>query len=239
MARFPGSSLARALALTASLAITAPAYAEGNWATARAEELCSQASAHRVAGDVSVAIDRYRQALEIDPTFGPAYLGLGGLREATGDTDEAEKTYAAGIDHVAGFADGFLARGALRLRAGRGDAALDDLLAALALRTADVEVVRKVLDASIALGRLPLALATARRLIVLSVADGDAATEHEARVTASALTELIAFADPVADGENRNPVRRALARALGRRRPADKRASTASPSGTKAPVESR
>lgn len=233
MPRSSGSALARAIALVAVVAVSvgtacgdpAAARADGNWATSRAEELCAQGQSHRAGGEVDVALDRFRQAIEIDPTFGPAYLALGGLREATGDVDEAERTYAAGIDHVAGFADGLLARAALRLRAGRGDAALADFLAALALRATDIDVARRVRDASISLGRFPLALATSRRLVSLSAAQGDVATEHEARVTASALSELVGFADPVVDGEGRNPVRAALARSAAphKRRPSPAR----------------
>jgi tetratricopeptide (TPR) repeat protein len=211
MGRFGASRAACVAAFAAIVGVSSPidARADESWATARAEELCAQGDAHRSAGDVGVAIERYRQAIELDPTLGRAYLSLGGLREATGDAVEAERTYAAGIDHVAGFVDGLSARGELRLRAGRGDDAIADLLAAMALAPTDVARVR---DAAISLGKLPLALASSRRLVTLAVAAGDGAAEHEARVTTAALVALIGFVDPVVDGDGRCEARRALAR---------------------------
>ncbi len=199
------------------MAGAAPLEAEENWATQRAAELATQGDSHRDAGQIERAMERYRQAIEIDPTFGASYLSLGGLREAMGDADEAERTYTAGIDHIAGFAEGYLARATLRLRASRGDEAIADLDAALALRPTDVAVIRRLRDASITLGKLPLALAMSRRLAAVALSAGDAAAEHEAHVTVTALLDIVGFVDPVVDGEDRNPTRKALARALGPR----------------------
>ena len=219
MARLLGKALVSGLSgfvLTAVL-VVAPhvGRAEENWATQRAGVLCSQGDAHRDGGKIDLAMERYRQALEIDPTFGAAYLALGGLREAMGDADEAERTYTAGIDHVAGFAEGYSARATLRLRASRGDEGLADLDAALTLKPTDVSVVRRLRDASISLGKLPLALSMSRKLAVLAAAEGDASAEHEARVTVTALLDLIGFVDPVLEGRGRSAVRSALARAVG------------------------
>ncbi len=205
-----------ALVVAAALiAGAAPLQAEENWATQRAAELSTQGDSHRDGGQIELAMERYRQAIEIDPTFGASYLSLGGLREAMGDADEAERTYTAGIDHIAGFAEGYLARATLRLRASRGDEAIADLDAALALRPTDVAIIRRLRDASITLGKLPLALAMSRRLAAVALSAGDAAAEHEARVTVTALLDIVGFVDPVVDGEDRNPTRKALARALG------------------------
>ena len=95
--------------LVGSLALDASA--EESWATQRATELCTQGDTHCDAGQVDVAVERDPASPGARPTYGPAYLALGRLREATGDADEAERTYAAGIEHVSGFAEGYLARG--------------------------------------------------------------------------------------------------------------------------------
>ena len=200
------------LVLVGSLALPEKSAADENWATQRARELVVQGDGHREQGHVDLAIERYRQAIEIDPTFGQAYLALGRLRESTGDLLEAERTYAAGIEHINGFAEGLLARGELRAHTAKPDAALSDMMAALALHDDDMAALRRVRETSIALGRLPVALAVDRRLGAVAHDKGDAAAEHEAAVTASALEMLVGFVDPVAAGTDRGAVRIALAK---------------------------
>jgi tetratricopeptide (TPR) repeat protein len=191
---------------------------ETPWPTMRAAELVEDGRAHEKAGLVDSAIDRYREAIQIDPTFADAYLALAALRTATGDVEEAETTYAAGIDHVLGFTEAYVARAELLRGEGKARAALGDLLAAASLAPMDPVVGKKLLEAAIGAGQLPLALATARRLVVLAHTAGDATAEKSGRVTAIAIARLIGGVDPVFAGASEEGApRRAIAISAGAR----------------------
>jgi tetratricopeptide (TPR) repeat protein len=215
--RFPMRAIRAGLlvgALVASTLVPMPAAAdETNWATKRAIELTDDGEAREKAGLVDAAVHLYREAISIDPTYGEAYLALARLRTKMGDPDEAEITYAAGIDHVFGFSEAYVARADLLRGEGKMDAALADLLSASALKPDDLHIAEKLSEAAISAGKLPLALAAARRLAVLAHASGDAATEKSARVTAVALSRIVGPIDPVGAGADRCAVRRAIARA--------------------------
>jgi len=150
------------------------------WPTQRAAELVEDGRAHEKNGQTDEAVDLYREAIQIDPTFGDAYLALAALRTATGDVAEAETTYAAGIDHVLGFTEAYVARAELLRGEGKARAALTDLVAASMLAPTDAVVAKKLLDAAISAGQLPLALGTARRMVVLAHDAGDAPNEKSA-----------------------------------------------------------
>lgn len=231
------------LVVLAIALVPAIARADENWATQRARELTGQGDAQRDGGHVDLAIERYRQAIEIDPTFGNAYLALGKLREGSGDVVEAERTYSTGIDHVAAFAEGFLARGELRAHLAKPEPAMVDLMAALALKSDDLPSHRRVRDVCITLGKLPVALAIGRKMVALAHSQADLAAEHDAEITVSALSMLIGFVDPVADGTHRGAVRLALAKLAthGSGRPGVKvtatRASTSTPHPTSEPIK--
>ncbi|WP_437786979.1 tetratricopeptide repeat protein [Sorangium sp. So ce1097] len=182
------------------------------WATAQAAELTRQAEARAAAGEADVALSRYLEAVRFDATYGPAYLGLGGLYERAGDLREAERTYTVGLDHVPGFVEGHRARAALRAREGRRGEAIADLEAAVALRGDDAGLLQELAAAYVAAGALPAALGVARRLTALAAQAGDAGRAAAARTQTRALSVLVGEADPVrAGGRDRGPVRRALA----------------------------
>jgi tetratricopeptide (TPR) repeat protein len=186
---------------------------ETNWATKRASELVDAGEEHQRLGEVDAAIDNYRQAIASDPTFGRAYIALATLRTATGDLDEAERTYAAGIDHVLGFVEAHVARAKLLIGEHKYDAAVSDLVEATALDPTNASIANRLCEAAISSGRLPLALAAARRLVEIARVAGDQSVEKSARVTAAALSRLLGPVDPVIAGADRGPVRRAIARA--------------------------
>jgi tetratricopeptide (TPR) repeat protein len=203
------STIGLALALAS---VSRPAAAgEVTWATRQATELSRQAAAHAARGEVDLAQRRYRDALELDPTYGPAYLALGRLHEAAGDARESERAYSTGIDHVAGFADGYVARARLRVRMRRHDEAAADLRAASSLRPDDPALLEELSTTYVALGALPAALAVTRRLGVLAESRGDADGARKSRIAAKALARLVAEADPVTAAAGRGPVRVALA----------------------------
>lgn len=205
----------RALALALAL-LGGPAHADDalpeNWATKRARELTDAGEEQQRGGHTDVAAQRFRQALEIDPTFGRAYLDLGALRVTEGDLVEAERTYSAALEHIAGFTEGFVARASVRRRLGKRQGVLTDLESALSFAPTDTKIALELVTAAIAAGNLPLALGVARRAWRIADAAGDASSARDARLSIRALQILIADIDPVGAANVDNPVRRAIAR---------------------------
>ncbi len=207
-----------ALAVVATLTVVSPAAAQAeapteSWATTRARSLVEQGSAHRAAGHVELALARFREAIEMDGTFGPAYLALADLREATGDVDEADRVLALSLDRIPSFSEGLAKRAELFTRADRPRDATAALLLALDARPDDPALLAKLVDSAAKARLFPVALRAARRLAALSHARGDAAAEREAMLTATALAMLVGPSDPVADGvRSKERARRALAR---------------------------
>lgn len=216
--------LVRAPAFAAALA-TALCLAGGargdeapSWATAQAAALSREARDHAARGEAEAAIARYVEALRLDTTYAPAYLGLAAQYEARGDFTEAERTYAVGLDHVPGFTAALVSRGRLRARLGRAAEAIGDLEAAASIDAAALPVLRELAAAYVAVRALPAALAVTRRMAAEADRAGDATAATEARVQARALSLLVGDADPVAAGRaGRGAVRSALARLAKRR----------------------
>lgn len=183
-----------------------------NWATKRARELTDAAEEQQRAGHGDVAAQRFRQAIEIDSTFGRAYLGLGALRVAEGDLVEAERTYSAGLEHIAGFTEGFVGRASVRRRLDKRQGVVSDLESALSFAPTDTKIALELVNAAIRIGNLPFALGVARRAWRIADAAGDAASARDARLSIRALQILIADLDPVGAANVDSPVRRAIAR---------------------------
>jgi tetratricopeptide (TPR) repeat protein len=208
-----------AIALAIATALPAARAEEPGWSTAQAAELTRQGNAHAAGGDRSAAARRFLEAIRFDPTYGPAYLGLAALHEASGDLVEAERVYQMGVERVARFAEAHLARARLRKRQGRLADAAADLEAARALAPDDPALLGELCATYIALGALPAALGASRRLEALAEDRADAALLKESRVRSRALANLVAEADPVtAVGRERGQVRNALARRARRAR---------------------
>ena len=131
----PGRNAAGPDAIAASFAETdraAPTRdTSSSWAARAAERWTARGRALEQRGEVPRALVAYTEALRSDPTFGPAYLGLGRLRERLADYAEAERIYARAI-HLPSVAAEALARRA-SIRRARGDraGALLDLEAAV------------------------------------------------------------------------------------------------------------
>lgn len=199
-----------------ALVVPGRARADGTtspiWATAQAEELTRQGSAHAARGEVDIAARRFLQAIEFDATYGPAYLALGRLHESVGDPREGERAYSLGIEHIGGFAEGLLARASLRSRQHRIPEAIADLAAAVEMRPDDLGVLQLLARAYISVNALPAALAVTRRIEALAESHHDTAASASAHVSARALARLVSEADPVSAGlTKRGTVRRMLA----------------------------
>ncbi|MEJ7731025.1 MAG: tetratricopeptide repeat protein [Polyangiaceae bacterium] len=182
------------------------------WPTAQAAELTRQGRAHEARGDREPAPRRYLAASALEGSYGAAYLALGELHERGGDPREGERVYAVGIDHISGFADGYLARARLRMRQRRFEEAAGDLGAASSIRPDDLTVLEALVSARLAMSALPAALAVARRLEAAAHAAGNEALAAETRVRARALARLVREADPTAGAVGRGALRAALAR---------------------------
>lgn len=183
-----------------------------SWATRAARELVARAARASARGARGDALTLLNDALRMDPTYGPAYVELGKLREALGDPLEAERVYGVATRFSRGRAEAHAARAALRHRAGRTQDALSDLEAAVALRDGDLALVELLLRWYVETRAWPAALATARRSVALLERQGperDGALA-QARLQVRALAILAAETDPVQQPST-TWVRRALA----------------------------
>lgn len=182
-----------------------------------AAELVRQGRERAEQGDAEVALHRFAEAVQLDPTYGPAYLELGSMRERLGDLREAERTYTVAIEHVPQFVAAFRARATVLARLGQPEREL-----------ADLETVAKIAEEADAFRALaqryaedrawPAALAVWRRAAVVAETNGDESFAREAAVQMRALVVLCAELDPVAAGiTSRDWVRRAEASVARRR----------------------
>jgi tetratricopeptide (TPR) repeat protein len=158
------------------------------------------------------AIRRYTEALELDPTCAPAYLGLADLRARRGDTREAERVYSVALSHVPGLYAALVGRA--RVRRVLGAAREGDMDLELYLNHEEDVVEMKELATWYAdEGRPAAALATWRRIYVTTVrSSNDPALVREAKANVRALQLLVGSADPVVSPVDTDPVRLGLAR---------------------------
>jgi tetratricopeptide (TPR) repeat protein len=205
-----------AASLAFILALSAQTSAEAerpSWATRAAASLCARGAREAARGDPTGALVSYSEALRVDPSHGPAWLGLGEVREQVGDLPEAELVYSRAI-RIAGIAPIALERRArLRYRAGRKAEALQDLEDSLEIDPSSAARARLLGTWHVELGAWPAALAAARREVSLLEARPASHELTEARTRVRALTLLTREMDPVTTGGRSHPswVRRMLA----------------------------
>ena len=90
-------------------------------------DLVAMAHAHEAQSDDDVAIRRYTEALTLDPSCEPAYVGLGALRERRGDVREAERVYTMALSHLPASSDAKIGRARARWSLGYPELAARDL----------------------------------------------------------------------------------------------------------------
>jgi tetratricopeptide (TPR) repeat protein len=202
-----------ALALVSSAAL-----ADGSaWSSSSAAELVRQGLEHAQKGDEALATRRFAEAIQLDPSYGPAYLELAGARERAGDLLEAERTYDVAIRSVPEFVAAYRARAALLHKLGESERELSDLETAVRLSDAP-DPLRDLATRYVADRAWPAALATWRRMLVSAERASDERLLREASVQIRALVILCGELDPVAGGaSSRNWVRRAEATVARRR----------------------
>ncbi|HMR76299.1 MAG TPA: tetratricopeptide repeat protein, partial [Polyangiaceae bacterium] len=160
------------------------------------------------------ALRLYTEAVRMDPSYGPAFLGLGELRAALGDPDEAERVFALALGLPTASADAYAARARLRYRRGDMDGAVTDMEASLAVAPGDAPRLLQLAGWHVARQGWAAALVSWRRLLVLYERTDQSSAADHARTQVRALTVLAAESDPVhgIGGAHPSWVRRALAR---------------------------
>jgi tetratricopeptide (TPR) repeat protein len=182
----------------------------GPAAASSADELVRQARAHEAVHEDDVAVRRYMEALSVDPTSGDAWMGLGALRMKLGDPVEAERVYAAALEHVPALQDALRGRAhALWAMTRRREA--EDALDAYATLADDGGALRELADWYGTEGRTSAQLATWRRLLARAATGADLEGAREARRMVRALVILVGGADPAASPPQPDATRRALA----------------------------
>ena len=102
-------------------------------------------------GSIELAIDLYREALTIRPSYPDLHQRLGLLHERSGTTEEAILAYRAAIDCAPDYVDAHFCLGICLIRAGRNEDGGAAMRRALELRQAQLE--RPVSRGLEALGR--------------------------------------------------------------------------------------
>ncbi|HEX9295676.1 MAG TPA: tetratricopeptide repeat protein [Polyangiaceae bacterium] len=213
----PRRLLAPSIVVFLALFVSAARADSGGWGSSTAQELTRQGREHVKNGHDELAARRFAEAVQIDPTYGPAYLELAAVRERSGDLREAERTYDVAIGRVPDFAGALRARAALLHRLGEGGREIADLEAAARL-TDTPDVFRELAQGHVADGAWPAALATWRKIQALAEKVGDEQLAREANTQIRGLVVLCGELDPVASGtSSRDWVRRAEASVAKRR----------------------
>ncbi|HYQ41372.1 MAG TPA: tetratricopeptide repeat protein [Polyangiaceae bacterium] len=146
-------------------------------------------------GDIAQALREYTETIAIDSTLGDAYLRLGALRERMGDTREAEVIYAEAIRLGDSRAQALVQRSHLHRAAGRSEAAIADLQAAVELEP-QREALQELAQHYVEAHAWPAALATFRRIASSARQSGDSVAAENARLEVRALSVLAAESDP-------------------------------------------
>jgi tetratricopeptide (TPR) repeat protein len=193
----------RLLAATAAVAIgcvAGPAFAS------TVTELVREAHELESVHEEDRAIRCYTDALELDPTYAPAYLGLADLRARRGDTREAERVYSVALEHVPSLYSALIGRARVRRVLGEareGDSDLERYLS----HEEDLAEMKELAGWYGEEGRVSAQLAVWRRLYATAVRVGaEIAVIRDARAHVRALQFLVGPADPVVSPPGSAPV---------------------------------
>lgn len=201
---------ARQRAATAPNADVAPP--SHSWAKASIAELMRRARDDEQQGDAARAMTDYTRAIQLDSTYGPAYIRLGRLREAAGEYREAERLYTSAARLHEYTAEALVHRAELFLHTGRQARAFRDLRAAVQLDDTNTALRRRLASWYAKRRMWPAALAQWRRLLAELESHPGSSGLREARLQVEALGVLAGPCDPVRAGaSDASWVRRALA----------------------------
>ncbi len=184
--------------------------ANESWARRAARLGVERAERRLRQGEPALAVREYTDALQMDPSFGPAYLGLGAVRELLRDFREADRVYSAATRFPDSKAEALARRSAVRRALGRHEEAFTDLESAVS-EAPQRKWLRTLGDWYVERRAWPAALNAWRRFLSLAEREGSS-DRDEARLRVQALSVLAAESDPVLNGEDHPSwVRRSLA----------------------------
>lgn len=173
-------------------------------AASTALDLVQIAKGYEASHQEEVALRRYMDALDLDPSCAEAYLGLGSLRARRGDLREAERVYNVALEHLPGLAQARLARAHVRRGLGATEEAIDDLFGS----TDELVALRTAANWYGEDGRTPAQLATWRKILARAENLQIPALIKEARTMVRALVIVIGPADPAAAPADERAMRR-------------------------------
>jgi len=183
-----------------------------SWARSSIAELMRRAGKHERRGDAARAMTAYTRAIRLDPTYGPAFIRLGRLREAAGDFREAERLYTSAARLHEYATQALVHRARLFLHIGQQAEAFRDLRAAVALDDRNTALRRQLASWYAKRRMWPAALAEWRRIAALLDSKPGSPGLREAHLQIQALGVLAGPCDPVQVGaSDASWVRRALA----------------------------
>lgn len=163
-------------------------------------------------GDVAQALSEYSRAIEIDSTWGDAYLRLGALRERMGDPREADLVYSIAVRLTDTRVRALVQRSHLRRNAGLGADALHDLEAAIAIADDDRSLLAELAQDYVERHAWSAALAVFRRIASLANESGETEALTHAKLEVRALRVLAAETDATREhGAKHDWVQSALA----------------------------
>ena len=182
-------------------------FSSGMARASAATDLVAMAQAHEAQSDDDVAIRRYTEAIALDPSYEPAYVGLGALRERRGDVREAERVYTMALSHVPTSTDAKIGRARARWSLGFPELAARDLEDA---SREDPRALAKLGLWYMTAGQMPAALAVWRTILARAKVTSDEALAREARVHIRALSAVV-VTDPVVHPVDARGIRKAIA----------------------------
>jgi tetratricopeptide (TPR) repeat protein len=193
-----------------------PAPVQEPWARSAARTLVERAERYERRGDTLDALRVYNDAIRMDPSHGPAYLGLGRLRHALRDLDEADRLYSAAARLPQSAAEALERRARVRRDQGRLEEAVADLRASIDADPSARERHKTLAAWYVERKAWPAALGVWRRLAAELEASGPSDELRQARIQVRALSLLAGEADPVQGGRGHPSwVRRSIARIAG------------------------
>jgi tetratricopeptide (TPR) repeat protein len=168
-----------------------------SWPRASARALAARAERLVERGETAEAMRLFNDAIRMDPSFAPAYLALGALRQAQRDHAEAERLYTEATRFPEATAEALERRARARRERGRQAEAFDDLRAAIEQDPRAKHRLRLLASWYVERRAWPAALGTWRRLAALLEQEGASEELRQARVQIRALGMLAAELDPV------------------------------------------
>jgi tetratricopeptide (TPR) repeat protein len=118
---------------------------------------------YRFKGDTGAAAGAYNDAIDIDPNFGPPYLGLARVRLMSNPKFNAETLFKQAIQHDPNFGEAYLERARYYINHDKIDDALNDLATAEKLLPGSPEVYLTYANAYVASDDLDKALEYAQK----------------------------------------------------------------------------